>query len=56
MDATGAGFVVATGTIEAGVMDSELASAGPQALQEHIALMIANDEQLAGRGERQAPR
>lgn len=56
IDATGAGFIAATATIQAGVMDGELASAGPQALQEHIALMIANDDQIAGRSGHDTPR
>ena len=46
MDATGAGFVAAVGTIDDGVLRGELSSAGPHELQAHLALAIANDEQL----------
>jgi hypothetical protein len=48
MDATGAGFIAATGVISAGRLKGELASAGPRQLQAHLALRIASDEQLAG--------
>lgn len=49
MDATGAGFIAATGVISAGRLKGELASAGPQELQAHLALRIASDDQLARR-------
>jgi hypothetical protein len=48
MDATGSGFIAATGVILAGRLRGELASAGPQELQAHLALRIASDDQLAG--------
>ncbi len=48
MDATGEGFVAATGSISSGTMRGELSGAGPPELQAHIALMIANDDQLLG--------
>jgi hypothetical protein len=49
MDATGAGFVAATGVITAGRLQGELVSAGPPELQAHLALRIASDDQLSGR-------
>lgn len=49
MDATGAGFIAATGVITAGRLRGELVSAGSQQLQAHLALRIASDDQLAGR-------
>lgn len=48
MDATGEGFIAATGAISAGRLRGELASAGTAELQAHLALRIASDEQLAG--------
>ena len=48
MEATGEGFVAATGTMSGGRMRGELSGAGPSELQAHIALMIANHEQLVG--------
>lgn len=46
MDATGAGFVAAVGTIVAeGTMRGELGGAGPADLQAHIALLIANESE-----------
>jgi hypothetical protein len=47
MDATGDGFIAATGVIVAGRLRGELVSAGTEDLQAHLALRIANDEQLA---------
>ena len=47
MDATGDGFIAATGVIAAGRLRGELVSAGSEDLQTHLALRIANDEQLA---------
>lgn len=49
MDATGAGFIAASGVISAGRLKGELVSAGPQELQAHLALRIASDDRLAGR-------
>ncbi len=49
MDDTGEGFIAATGTITNGTMSGELVSAGPHELQIHLALTIANDDQLANR-------
>lgn len=49
MDATGAGFIAATGVLSAGRLKGELASAGPHELQVHLALRIASDDQLADR-------
>jgi hypothetical protein len=49
MDASGAGFIAATGVISAGRLQGELVSAGTQELQAHLALQIASDDQLAGR-------
>ncbi len=46
MDSTDDGFIAATGSIHNAVLDAELAHAGPRELQAHLALMIANDEQL----------
>lgn len=46
MDATGEGFIAATGTISAGRLRGELLSAGGEELQAHLALRIASDEQL----------
>lgn len=48
MDATGEGFIAAAGAISAGLLRGELLSAGSEELQAHLALRIANDEQLAG--------
>jgi len=48
MDATGEGFIAATGAISAGRLRGELLSAGTAELQAHLALRIASDEQLAG--------
>jgi len=45
MDATGAGFVAATGTIAQGRMRAQVGSAGPPGLQAHIALLIANERE-----------
>ncbi len=45
-DSTDDGFVAATGSIHNAVLDAELAHAGPRELQAHLALMIANDDQL----------
>ena len=47
MDATGDGFIAATGVVAAGRLRGELMSAGTEELQAHLALRIANDEQLA---------
>lgn len=47
IDATGEGFIVATGAISAGRLRGELLSAGSEELQAHLALRIASDEQLA---------
>jgi hypothetical protein len=49
MDATGAGFIAATGVLSAGRLKGELMSAGPRELQLHLALRIASDDQLADR-------
>lgn len=49
MDATGAGFIAATGVLSAGRLRGELVSAGPHELQLHLALRIASDERLADR-------
>ena len=49
MDSTDEGFVAATGSIHGAVMNAELAHAGPHELQAHLALMIANDDQLHGK-------
>ena len=46
MDSTDDGFIAATGSIHSAVLDAELAHAGPRELQAHLALMIANDDQL----------
>jgi hypothetical protein len=46
MDATGEGFIAATGAISAGRLRGELLSAGGEELQAHLALRIASDEQL----------
>ena len=46
MDETGDGFVAAIGAIAGSQLQAELASAGPHELQAHLALAIANDEQL----------
>lgn len=46
MDSTDDGFIAATGSIHHAVLDAELAHAGPRELQAHLALMIANDDQL----------
>jgi hypothetical protein len=46
MDSTNDGFIAATGSIKTDVLDAELSHAGPRELQAHLALMIANDEQL----------
>jgi hypothetical protein len=46
MDSTDDGFIAATGSIHGAVLDAELAHAGPHQLQAHLALMIANDDQL----------
>lgn len=48
MDSTDHGFIAATGSIIGGVIDGELSHAGPHELQAHLALTIANDEQLLG--------
>jgi hypothetical protein len=48
MDSTGQGFIAATGTLVRDVIDGELSHAGPHELQAHLALMIANDDQLLG--------
>lgn len=48
MDATGDGFIAATGVISAGRLRGELLSAGTAELQAQLALRIAGDEQLAG--------
>ncbi len=48
MDSTDHGFIAATAAIADGVMQAELVHAGPQQLQAHLALMIANDQQLLG--------
>jgi len=47
MDATGAGFIAAIGTIAEGRMRAEVGSAGPTQLQAHIALLIANEDKQA---------
>ncbi len=46
MDSTDDGFLAATGSIHGAMLDAELAHAGPHELQAHLALMIANDDQL----------
>jgi hypothetical protein len=46
MDSTYHGFIAATVSIKGGVIDGELSHAGPRELQAHLALMIANDDQL----------
>ena len=46
MDSTDDGFIAATGSIHDAVLDAELAHAGSRELQAHLALMIANDDQL----------
>ena len=46
IDSTDDGFIAATGSIHDDVLEAELAHAGPYELQAHLALMIANDEQL----------
>ena len=46
IDSTDDGFIAATGSIHNAVMQAELAHAGPHELQAHLALMIANDDQL----------
>jgi hypothetical protein len=43
MNATGAGFIAAVGTIRDGAMEGELGDGGPRALTEHIALLIASE-------------
>jgi hypothetical protein len=43
MDATGQGFLAVVGTIANGHMTGEVGSAGPEAAQEHMALLIANE-------------
>jgi len=48
MDATGEGFIAATGEISGGRLRGELLSAGSGELQAHLALRIAGDELLAG--------
>ena len=48
MDATGDGFIAATGVILTGRLRGELLSAGTEELQAHLALQIASDDQLAG--------
>lgn len=47
MDDTSEGFIAATGTITNDVMTGELLTAGPPDLQGHLAITIANDDQLA---------
>jgi hypothetical protein len=56
IDSTDQGFVLATGAIVNGVMEGELAHAGPRDLQAHLALMIGNDEQLHGQHQAQHKR
>jgi hypothetical protein len=46
IDSTDDGFIAATGSIHNAVLEAELAHAGPRELQAHLALMIANDDQL----------
>ena len=46
MDSTDDGFIAATGSIHDAVLHAELAHAGSRELQAHLALMIANDDQL----------
>jgi hypothetical protein len=43
MDATGTGFLAIVATIRDGEMTADLGNAGPQALQEHMAILIANE-------------
>jgi hypothetical protein len=49
MDSTDHGFIAATGSIQGAVIDGELSHAGPLDLRAHLALMIANDDQLLGK-------
>ena len=49
MDATGAGFIAATGVLWTGRLKGELVNAGPHELQVRLALRIASDERLADR-------
>jgi hypothetical protein len=56
MDSTDDGFIAATGSIHDTVMDAELARAGPHELQAHLALIIANDDQLHAKHSNHQPR
>jgi hypothetical protein len=47
VDENGAGFVAPVGTIDDGILHGDLWSGGPQELQAHLALAIADDEQLS---------
>ncbi len=51
---TGEGYVAATGTISEGRMTGEVASAGSRATREHLALLIVNDPEIAGRSAKQS--
>jgi hypothetical protein len=59
MDDTSEGFIAATGTITRGVMTAELLTAGPNDVQAHLAITIADDKLLArltGRHSQAPPR
>jgi len=44
MDATGAGFLAIVGAINARHMTAEVSNAGHSALQDHMALLLANEQ------------
>ena len=56
IDSTDDGFIAATGNIHNDAMEAELAHAGPRELQAHLALMIANDDQLHAHAHQQPKR